>query len=300
MAQTAKVVGIRFPTGARMDLQGLDGGVGAVRVGRMRVTLPPRLVGLGVRIVPEGLFLRTAADQLAGPDLKGLFATAYRGIGRAREFKGVSSALPFCLSGGTKDSGHAFVYRPEAVRPGMPTVVCLHGYGGNFLFYPWSLMTELRDCLLVFPSWGVTYRNDPGEVEAVYDAMHDCLSHIRDHLEITPTMPPWLLAVSAGGQIGRALVSRHPSSYAGYISLSTSLNDIRVPAGYRVLSLHGSEDPGFPCEAEVARCQALRGQGVRAECKVWKGASHWLLISHRHEIGQAIRTFAGFDARRTS
>jgi pimeloyl-ACP methyl ester carboxylesterase len=154
------------------------------------------------------------------------------------------------------------------------------------------LLAGLKDCLLVFPSWGVDYCGSEGIDETIHEYIHDCLAHISEHLGITPAQP-WLLAVSAGGSVGSRLVSCHASSYAVYISLSSSLGAADVGPGYPVLSLHGMQDQCYPCEAEARHCQARRGTGARAKCKVWSPASHWLLLSHRREIGQTIRGFAG-------
>jgi pimeloyl-ACP methyl ester carboxylesterase len=76
--------------------------------------------------------------------------TAYKKIESDPEFIGINSALPYCFAVKKHKEGHCFIYFPEKITANTKSIVFLHGYGGNFLFYTWVLKETFPNFIIMF------------------------------------------------------------------------------------------------------------------------------------------------------
>ncbi len=121
-----------------------------------------RFVEPKLKTVPEGMLvvgaLALGAEQFGLTDtqaaeLNQALVDTYQHIGNDPAFAGVPTALDRRLSQDAQRPGHYLLYRPAELRDPHPTLVFLHGFGGNFQFYTWALKTAFPDHVILTPSW---------------------------------------------------------------------------------------------------------------------------------------------------
>lgn len=117
-------------------------------------------------------------QQLMG--LSSMTDKIYEELGTDRDFCRVGSALPWMWRENTFTefrSGHYFHLLPAGVdrtKP-IPTLVFLHGSGGNFLAYMWLLskVSERTGCAVIAPTFGMGNWEKKGAYAAIQAAIED-------------------------------------------------------------------------------------------------------------------------------
>jgi pimeloyl-ACP methyl ester carboxylesterase len=210
----------------------------------------------------------------------------YGSIAADALFRGVPSALPYCLTDKPPTRGHYFAYYPAEIAADTPVIVFLHGFGGNFLFYAYLLKEEFPKAVILLPSWGASWADG---TMAYLDAMYKDVEQ-RKSIKVGK---PCLMAISAGGPAGFRLYNEQPERFAAFVSIASAPPRAIVPAlkpELRVLMVNGKEDAGFP----IAGVQAIAAQiGQRLpqfELTILDG-DHFFLLTKRAETFRAIKAF---------
>ena len=259
--------------------------------------------------LPERYFLGAAAIAASiqehsphqGFELNALFQATYRAIAKESDFSGVSSAAPFCFSRVAHDRGHYFRYLPESASPDSEKILCLHGFGGNFLFYLWVLKTEFPNSIVLIPSWTLAWTEGSSRDRRQY------LQDMAKHFELETGIPfnrPWLFGISQGGIAAFELAGEFADDFRGLVSISSVPNRIfRYPPTFPIFLLNGARDDNFPIGI-VRKCflslfelqdEIRKSADLLGDSKVKMGeiddAGHFMLLSHRESLGKFIRKF---------
>lgn len=263
---------------------------------------PPKAFADGYKLfaasgafIPESITVKSVI--LAGntqlrlkPDeTKQLYAgldKVYAGIAVDPLFKNIHSALPYCLSEKRPARGHYFAYYPHKITDATRTLVFLHGYGGNFLFYTYVLKEEFPEAVILVPSWGPSWRD--GTMQYLDDMFQDVKQ--RRGLSIAK---PCLMAISAGGPAGFRLYNEHPDRFSGLVSLASSPSGAVVPTlkkELRILMVNGRQDSGFRIAGVQAVASRLAERLPHFQIHVLDG-DHFFLLSKQEETFRVVRTF---------
>lgn len=266
------------------------------------VTISNWLRNIGVAAVchpiAEGIMMRTgcmyfekSGDLLPGQGKKlgRLMGEAYGNMARTRGYLFTGSAVPFFL-GSKPKGGHFFLHVPKGADPSTPVLLLLHGYGGNLLYFPWAVQKEMPECVLVAPSWQVAWTE--GSFKNRRDYVEMALSHASDKIGWR-LQKPWLVPLSQGGSMAFELAAKRTAKFTGLLGISTfaeNTDSVRsLPSSFPVRLLHGDADDRIPCECVSKTIRAIRGAGGDAKITVIPGADHFLILSHRKQMGKFLR-----------
>lgn len=224
---------------------------------------------------------------------------AYAEMAKDRGFRrlaGVASlaALP-------SDPGHYFRVVPEGYDASKkwPAVVFLHGWGGNFKFYPWwwSRFSEEHGVVVILP----TYRMGGWWTERGVQNALGALDETAAELSLDPRRV--FLAGHSNGGMGLWAVQRaRPEAFAGLVSISGALLDVsdaKPAARVPVLCLAGGKDPNVPAAASRRAAEAIRAAGGRAEFEELPEADHFLMATDAEAVYGRLARFLGLRGRRT-
>ncbi len=232
-----------------------------------------------------------ARGQLADGEsgLGGILAKAYAEISVSPPFMLVGSAVPFCLSPEPED-GRYFLHMPRGADSSTPVLLLLHGYGGNLLYFPWAIWKEIPEAILIAPSWQINWSEGTFAQRRKY--VESALAHAREqtgfHLQ-----DPWLVPLSQGGPTAFLLAAAMPDRFSGLLGISTFANDLKalkkLDADFPIRMLHGGIDNRLPCGQACDVVLAIDQSGGDAEITILKDATHWLILSHRTQVGDFLR-----------
>jgi pimeloyl-ACP methyl ester carboxylesterase len=237
---------------------------GVVLLGRSRV----RLTDAASRTLYTGL------DQV------------YRAITADPLFQNVRSALPYCLSNQRPTHGHYFAYYPGKLTPDTPTIIFLHGFGGNFHFYIYLLKEEFPGAVILAPSWDGSWRDGTAEY---LDDMEKDVKRRTSHV----VRRPYLMAISAGGPAGFRLYNAQPERFSCYVSLASIPPQATVPGlktTLRTLMLNGKRDSGVPIGAVESIARELAGRLPDFRFRALDG-DHFFMLLEREKTFRIIKSF---------
>ncbi|MHB1080077.1 MAG: alpha/beta hydrolase [Prosthecobacter sp.] len=223
--------------------------------------------------------------------------TMYAEISAAPDFTAVGSALPSIyreLSFGEFRDGHYFQYIPAGVdrtKP-TPTLVFLHGSGGNFKAYTW-LLSKVADELgitLIAPTFGMGNWEKKGGYEAITRAIADA----DKHAAIDPGQIH-LMGLSNGGKSLCLAESTSGPKFRSLIFLSAVLHSRIQPAELaarlqprRVLILSGGSDERVPWDYVSGYAEKLKAGGLDVTSRRFGGEDHFLFFRQRTEVLQLV------------
>jgi len=186
--------------------------------------------------------------------------------------------------------GHYFLHVPRGADASTPVLLLLHGYGGNLLYFPWSIWKELPNCILIAPSWQTnwsegTFANRRRYVDAA-------LAHAAERIGVRLQLP-WIVPLSQGGPLAFALAATLSGKFSGLLGISTTADNLRelerlkpdIPVRLR----HGEHDSQIPYRQAHDTVIAIQKSGGDAKITKIKGATHFCLLSHRKRVGDFIR-----------
>ena len=157
-----------------------------------------------VGTAPEGMQLTTAIALMANQfglsktqaaDLRNGFGEAYEAMNTDPQCAELNSALDEIFATDPERKGHYFIYVPTNVSADAPTILFLHGYGGNLKFYTWALKVAFPNSVVIAPTCGIGWHN--GDVAYVDEVCRDAETRFGLSLE-----NKWLMGLSAGGPAG--------------------------------------------------------------------------------------------------
>jgi len=244
---------------------------------------------------PEGVQLTTGITLLAkqfslnrtqARALRTGFGEAYEAINTDPQCEEMPSALDEIFATDPERKGHYFVYVPPKTSVTAPTIVFLHGYGGNLKFYIWALKVAFPNSAIIAPTWGIGWHN--GDVTYVDEVCRDV--ETRFGLSLANK---WLMGLSAGGPTGFRVMSDKRSDYLGYVCIASGLNQQRVASlafAEPVLMLNGKNDVRFPIEFVRRSAAKMKKHGVRVE-QLELDSDHFFLLTDRGETLRKIESF---------
>ena len=192
-----------------------------------------------------------------------------------------------------KPSDHGHYYLSHV--PDSPVVVFLHGYGGNFLFYLWTLQRLLPTCTLVHPSCGIDWlkRSATENTQFIADLLEDLKRRTGTNLGNV-----WLAGVSDGGSAAFDIAAQCPERFRGLVSIASSPDikpnqSLGLPRGYPVLMINGMKDDRFPIETCSTNASLLLQAGVDLRFAIIEKGSHFFLLLSPEKMESALRSFVG-------
>jgi predicted esterase len=240
-------------------------------------------------IVKSVVVMGTPQIGLAAKEAKGLYANldhVYDSISSDALFKGINSALPYCLSDKRASHGHYFAYYPATVTDDTQVIVFLHGYGGNFLFYAYLLKEEFPHAIVLVPSWSASWQD--GTMQYLDDMYKDVK---RKRSLAIPR--PCLMAISAGGPAGFRLYNEHPDRFSCLVSLASAPPLKAVPElndKLKILMVNGKQDSGFRIAHVQLLASKLSQRLPHFEFHV-VDADHFFLLSKREETFRVVKAY---------
>lgn len=255
------------------------------------------LLEQSLQSVPEPLLVQAVLG--AGPQvgltadqqqsLAQKFTKTYSDISRDVQMSHLPTALPYCLSSRPVKDGHYFLYVPPKRTAKTETILFLHGFGGNFLFYLKILKDEFPDHMIVIPSWGATWAN--GNSRYIREVYHD----IRQRFRIAISTAH-LMSISGGGAISFEIYNSNHwwfSDLTVFASMPRNHAIRSFREDLKILMINGSKDSRFPI-SNVQRSFATLKNRVPGANLETIDSDHFFFISQIPEWRNIIRNSAGF------
>ncbi len=249
----------------------------------------------GLASLPEGTLLTSALtmgwhelglDQQQSLTLAPLVSDVYKKIYADPAFSKLPSALSYGFSTVQPEYGHYFMCRPETLPDDPLVIVFLHGFGGNFQFYLWSLHEAFPDAILLTPSWGMSWQN--GSLQYLQDMLTDVQRRLKMDVEV-----PWLMGISAGGRGGFRIYNEAPDAFQGFVCIANA-PESKVVGNLRpnlqVLMLNGSEDEMVPVNIARQYAQVVKSKVSNFQYSEIPG-SHFFMLSDPEKCFDVIRKF---------
>lgn len=249
-------------------------------------------LGYAVAVAFDPFFTRQQRCKLSA-----MTDTLYAEISADSDFTAVGSALPSIYREiGFRDfrDGHYFHYIPAGVdrsKP-TPTLVFLHGSGGNFKAYVW-LLSKIADELgitVIAPTFGMGNWEKRGGYETMTRAIADAGKHASidpDHIH--------LMGLSNGGKGLCLAESTKGPKFRSLIFLSAVLHNRIKPADLaarlqprRVLILSGGSDDRVPWDYVSGYAEKLKTGGLDVTSRRFDGEDHFLFFHQRTEVSKLI------------
>ena len=137
-----------------------------------------------------------------------IFTTLYTEMANDKQFSSLESVLPYCVSN-NKKQGHYFLYLPNGESKN--TILFLHGYAGNPLFYIWILRKEFPNSTIICPTSGVGWSQNSNEyIQQVLTSLTQRQINVK---KVT------LMALSQGGPAGFRFYSTYPEMVSSFFCL---------------------------------------------------------------------------------
>jgi len=249
-------------------------------------------LGYAVAVAFDPFFTRQQRSELSA-----MTDTLYAEISADPDFTAVGSALPSIYREiGFRDfrNGHYFHYIPASVdrsKP-TPTLVFLHGSGGNFKAYIW-LLSKIADELgitVIAPTFGMGNWEKKGGYETIARTIADAGKHAAidpDHIH--------LMGLSNGGKGVCLAESTNGPKFRSLIFLSAVFHNRIKPADLaarlqtrRTLILSGGSDDRVPWEYVSGYAEKLRAGGLDVTSRRFDGEDHFLFFHQRAEVSKLI------------
>ncbi len=245
-------------------------------------------LGYAVAVALDPLFTRKQRTELSAMTDK-----LYAEMNADPEFIAIGSALPSIYREiGLEEfrDGHYFHYIPKSVdrsKP-TPTLVFLHGSGGNFKVYLW-LLSKFADesgFIVIAPTFGMGNWEKRGGYEAITRAIADA----GKHAAIDPDQIH-LMGLSNGGK-GVCLAESQPGlRFRSLIFLSGVFHNSIQPAELAarlkqrpVLVLSSGSDDRVPWSYVSGYAEKLRAGGLSVTSHPFPDDDHFLFFRQREEI----------------
>ncbi len=215
------------------------------------------------------------------------FNDVYLNIAHDEAMRRVPHSLAYSYQSVTPTQGHYYAYWPEHVTPDTPSIIFLHGFGGNFLYYTWLLKEEFPDAIILLPTY--TYSWFDGsldylrEAEADFEARHPGVA-IDD---------PWLIALSAGGPAGFRLYNAAPDDFAGFVCLASAPLGLRARDFKRDLNiymLNGATDDRIDIDDVRQMAKQFQRQIPGLKYQELPG-DHFFMLTDRKETFERVRSY---------
>lgn len=244
-------------------------------------------------IVPNSAWISLLLEKnaKAGTKLVTVMKKAYSAMLAESDFTKLLSRKTFATALGAQlrpGTGHCYV-RHSA---GSPTVLFLHGFGGNFLFYAWALKKLIPNSTLINPSCGMDWLLRPAADNLEY--IDDLLKHFHHRIGLDLS-EVWLAGISDGGVASFEIASLRPGLFRGLISFASSPIPMHpnsmLPRGYKVLMLNGAEDDRFPIKACAEQAATLAKAGIDLKFVIISEGDHFFILSHPEKMKTAIESF---------
>jgi len=253
---------------------------------------------LGFRLVPavDPYFTMAQSKKLSR-----LTASIYQELEADNDFHALGSMMPEAyneLWGRRFDHGHYFLYVPERLdrHQPQPTLVFLHGSGGNFKAYTWLLSKVADDLgmILIAPSYGMGNWHEPDTSRVVQAALDDAAKVIA----IAPRQMH-LIGLSNGGLGVSQAGSSLGDTFQSLTFLSPVFDGSAVGSpefvqhwkGRPVLVISGRADERVPFAYVAETVSTMISEGITVTLKSIDGADHFMMFSHGNEVIGMISTW---------
>ena len=226
-------------------------------------------------------------------DLDAMTASIYSQVAGDADFRACGSALPAIYDeflGAEFWHGHYFHYIPpglDRTKPS-PTLVFLHGSGGNFKAYVWLLaqVADRTNCTIIAPTFGLGNWERPRAYDTSTNAIEDASRYAAvDPGEIH------LMGLSNGGQGVCLAESKEGPKFRSLIFLSgVFLNRVHPEelakrfAHRPILVISGGQDDRVPWSYVSGYATALASGGCDVTTKRFESDDHFLFFRQREAV----------------
>jgi pimeloyl-ACP methyl ester carboxylesterase len=234
-------------------------------------------------------------QQLA--ELSAMTDDIYQQLNKDDVFRKLGSALPWMwreIAFSDFRSGHYFHYVPAGVdrQKPIPTLVFLHGSGGNFLAYAWLLskVSEQSGCAIIAPTFGMGNWEKRGAYDAIKAAISDA-----GRFQAIDWGKIHLMGLSNGGK-GVCLAESSPGpKFQSLIFLSAVWSEKIPPRllaqrlGERpVLILSGGRDERVPWNYVAGYANALQEGGMNVSIREFPEEDHFLFFRRKKKVEEEL------------
>jgi len=256
---------------------------------------------LGFKLMPmaDSLFTMKQSGELSG-----LTRSIYAELEADEDFRALGSVLPEAYNeiwGQRFNHGHYFLYIPPRLdrKIPAPTLVFLHGSGGNFKAYTWLLskVAEERGMVLIAPTFGMgnwdLQRSEPVVMAALEDAARAMPLDLNQvHLAGLSNggLGVSHVAASEAGRRFRSLIFLSP------VCNEDALSSEKFSSQWRdkpVLIITGQSDDRVPLPYVESCAELMKSAGARVEMSTYAGADHFLVFSHRERFLKQLSDWLG-------
>ena len=253
---------------------------------------------LGFVVMPFVDPLLTTAQSV---QLRKLAAAIYREMEKDPDFHALGSVMPLAyddLLGGGEETGHAYIYIPpdlDRSKPA-PTLVFLHGSGGNFKAYLWliSRIANELGMVVIAPSFGMGNWRQPASV-GCYNA---AIAAAADIVRIDPENIH-IMGLSNGGLAVSQLARTKELRFRSLVFLSPvfeldrfhSLSFREGCRGRSFLVITGQDDDRVPFEYVAQAAKEMRSAGAQVTFEPVDGADHFLFFSKQELVARKLVTW---------
>ena len=169
------------------------------------------------------------------------FTKIYQEIARDPDFKTIKSSLVYSYSPKITQ-GHYYLYKPKKITRSTPSIIFLHGFGGNFLFYLKIMKEQFPDHIILFPTHSYSWLRGGSRY------LHETIEHLESTQKIQLNKP-CLFALSAGGPAGLRIYNEEPFYFKGLIMITSFFHKLKAKdfeTSLKILVLNGTKDERLP------------------------------------------------------
>jgi predicted esterase len=248
-------------------------------------------IKLGTYLIPA---IDPIIDHAAARHIRDVTMRHYRPMEAEPEFAALGTVMPGAFA--DTDDAHLFAYAPaEAPRDRRPTILFLHGSGGNFksYFYLWRRFADRVGANVVLPSFGFGNWYEEGGTAAVERARAWAVSTLGADPDRI-----YLVGLSNGGTGVTRAAAASPHAYRGPAFLSGVLEAGVLLGGAKpgatvslppILVIHGRDDDRIPISYIEPAVAKLRAHGAVVDEQIVDGQDHFLLFDRDEDVLSRVR-----------
>lgn len=212
--------------------------------------------------------------------------STYDDMANDSSFKEIQGVLNYCIQN-PDHQGHYFLYTPK--HPNEQTILFIHGYGGNPLFYLYLLKKHFPRHHIICPTSGVSWEKNSN------DYLEEILSHADNGTTFTKQVD--LIALSQGGPAGFRFLESHPTRVRKYIPIVTSPTKYQintVPPKSNIFMINGKKDSGFDFNwIQYVYKKFSQNNSITFNHHVFDD-DHFILLTRENEVFRLLRKFILF------
>lgn len=214
------------------------------------------------------------------------FYQTYQEIEQDPEFKTISSTLAYSYSQKPFKRGHYYLYQPAKVDAETPTIIFLHGFGGNFLFYLKIMKEEFPNHRIIFPTYSYSWFK--GNTAYLAEVLRDVEKRTK-----VKVRSPWLFALSAGGPAAVKIYNKNPKYFKALIMITSFFRTTKVEElrkDLKIFMLCGRKDERIKFTSLEKKIKQFQKSLPQLKYDTIN-SDHFLMLTDQEECFSKIKTY---------